>query len=433
MGDDFSYSGEVNADVLEAVNMTDSADKSEVRQKLFFGSFYRDPWANSYNPTRGSRRQLQSSTNKKLFNPVLCITEGDAIFFNVDSARFRYPVYSKDSILNTNDDFDFGDFETLADMINRQNITVKTFSFVFSDQGIFVFENSITGTLTVISVVGAGQTCSNAVNGVGAAMVTKESLAEIGIKSYDKQISPNWYFIIGCFVSINSLIYAIIGLFIWSYNLTVNAGRQSGKAQSSNTLYYDKIREHDEDLRAKSCFNVCCACFKKKENKVAEEIPDKTHDFSVSYKDMETLLEDFHTCQDILKKQLKDLDKRKRGGDDDEDENDNREPIENLIKELNEMARFVNENNAVVDKVLESEMNIEAGVETQATENKTDKEFFVPENLQHMSKLKREVTIMIDKQSKREEEYNKKVQEQFEVAQEEAFHRVLDSNAQMKD
>lgn len=58
MGDDFSYSGEVNADVLEAVNMTDSADKSEVRQKLFFGSFYRDPWANSYNPTRGSRRQL---------------------------------------------------------------------------------------------------------------------------------------------------------------------------------------------------------------------------------------------------------------------------------------------------------------------------------------------------------------------------------------
>ena len=97
------------------------------------------------------------------------------------------------------------------------------------------------------------------------------------------------------------------------------------------------------------------------------------------------------------------------------------------------MARFVNENNAVVDKVLESEMNIEAGVETAATEQKTDKEFFEPENLQHMSKLKREVTIMIDKQSKREEEYNKKVQEQFEEAQGEAFHRVLDSNAQMKD
>jgi len=44
--------------------------------------------------------------------------------------------------LNTNDDFDYGDFEVMKDMIVRQNITVKTFSFVFKDQGIFVFENS---------------------------------------------------------------------------------------------------------------------------------------------------------------------------------------------------------------------------------------------------------------------------------------------------
>jgi len=204
--------------------------------------------------------------------------------------------------LNTNDDFDFGDFETLADMINKQGITVKTFSFVFKDYGIFVFENSVTGTLTVISVVAAGQTCSNAVNGVGAAMVTKESLAEIGIKSYDKQINPNWYFIIGCFICMNSLIYAIVGLFIWSYNLTVNAGAKSGKNKSSNTLYYDKIKEHDDEMRAKSCWNVLCGCFfDKKENKVTDQVPEKKHDFSVSYKDMEKLLEDFHECQGILK------------------------------------------------------------------------------------------------------------------------------------
>jgi len=45
--------------------------------------------------------------------------EGDAIFFNVDSKLKQYPVYAKDSILNTNSDFDFGPFEVLADMINR--------------------------------------------------------------------------------------------------------------------------------------------------------------------------------------------------------------------------------------------------------------------------------------------------------------------------
>jgi len=56
---------------------------------------------------------------KKLFNPVLCMQEGDAVFFNVDSKKKQYPIYAKDSILNTNSDFDFGPFETLADMINR--------------------------------------------------------------------------------------------------------------------------------------------------------------------------------------------------------------------------------------------------------------------------------------------------------------------------
>lgn len=64
---------------------------------------------------------------------MICLTEGDAVFFNVNSTLARYPVYKKDSTLNTNADFDYGDFETLADMIVRQNITVKTFSFIFKD------------------------------------------------------------------------------------------------------------------------------------------------------------------------------------------------------------------------------------------------------------------------------------------------------------
>jgi hypothetical protein len=98
---------------------------------------------------------------------------------------------------------------------------VRTYSHVFKDKGIFVFENSASGSLSVISVVGAGQKCSNSgSDGIGAAMVTKESLAEIGVKSYDKQIVPNWWFIILSFVLINTLIYGIVGLFIWSYNLS---------------------------------------------------------------------------------------------------------------------------------------------------------------------------------------------------------------------
>ena len=88
--------------------------------------------------------------------------------------------------MNTNPDFDYGPFKKLKDMIVNQNITVNTFSYIFNEPGIFVFSNSASGTFTVISVVRKSQKCSNDVNGISAAMVTKESLAEIGIKSFNK-------------------------------------------------------------------------------------------------------------------------------------------------------------------------------------------------------------------------------------------------------
>jgi len=46
-----------------------------------------------------------------------------------------------------------------------------------------VFENVSSGTMMVIGVVKPSQTCSNDVNGVGAAMITPESLSELGIQS----------------------------------------------------------------------------------------------------------------------------------------------------------------------------------------------------------------------------------------------------------
>lgn len=57
---------------------------------------------------------------------------------------------------------------------------------------------------------------------VGAAMVTKESLAAIGVKSYEKTITANWWFIIMVFVFTNTLVYAVVGLFIYTYNLSQN-------------------------------------------------------------------------------------------------------------------------------------------------------------------------------------------------------------------
>ena len=71
----------------------------------------------------------------------------------MESESQQYPRYFKDSILNTNQDFDYGPFKKLEDMILVQNITVQTFSYIFREKGIYVFENSLSGTVTVIGVV----------------------------------------------------------------------------------------------------------------------------------------------------------------------------------------------------------------------------------------------------------------------------------------
>lgn len=175
---------------------------------------------------------------------MICITEGDIIFFNVELNPPQYPRYFKDSILNTNQNFDYGPFEELADLILVQNKTVQSFSFVFKEKGIYVFENAASGTVTVIGVVAESQTCSNVVNGIGAAMVTPESLAAIGIEPQDKQVNPDWWFVILSFVFINCFVFIVIGIFIQAFNNSQNSRgtffnvNQNPKASA---IYYDKI------------------------------------------------------------------------------------------------------------------------------------------------------------------------------------------------
>ena len=77
------------------------------------------------------------------------------------------------------------------------------------------------------------------------------------------------------------------------------------------------------------------------------------------------------------------------------------EPLEQLINELNDMVRFVNENSEVVNKVLEEELNNKAGVKKASEEdvNAKDKAFFEPDALKNSTlfRQKRELTIMMEK------------------------------------
>jgi hypothetical protein len=60
-------------------------------------------------------RLLQSSGDTPAIrNPVLCMNAGSVVLFDVVSSERRYPKYVKDSILNTNQDFDRAPFDELA-------------------------------------------------------------------------------------------------------------------------------------------------------------------------------------------------------------------------------------------------------------------------------------------------------------------------------
>ena len=122
VGDDFSFGFDTNEDILLATQIEEQTDKSTVIQKLFIADLFTDPWAGRDNPGRSTSdnrrrraRALQDGVDvvdnpdaeqpaepadivadpeadsagntKKLFNPVMCLQEGDSIFFNVNSDK----------------------------------------------------------------------------------------------------------------------------------------------------------------------------------------------------------------------------------------------------------------------------------------------------------------------------------------------------------
>jgi len=135
-----------------------------------------------------SRRSLSSLEEPTVvLQPVLCIRSGDTILFNLGSEGERaYPVYKKDSLLNTNPDFDFGAFRFL-----QGAEFVEVFAFTFQDAGIYVFGSSLNFDLEmVVAVQGRGQSCPTEAEIVPKSAST---LLALGAKRSNEIIlEPDW-------------------------------------------------------------------------------------------------------------------------------------------------------------------------------------------------------------------------------------------------
>ncbi len=109
------------------------------------------------------RRILATVTSTEISDPVMCIHEGDTMIFEIDGAG-HYPVYQKDSLLNSNANFDYGAFKALAETVTAEIANglspAQYFAFTFTTSGRYFFTDSISTDRTlVVSVTKTSEKC----------------------------------------------------------------------------------------------------------------------------------------------------------------------------------------------------------------------------------------------------------------------------------
>ena len=156
----------------------------------------------------GSRR-LASANN--LINPVVCLQYGDTMFFSVVS-NTQYPIYLKNSLLNSNPNFDYSAFLELQTLINNgQNIT--SFGYTFVDPGTYVFANNADNSqYTIISVMTQTGKCpSPAIRERSAGTVTRSGVTQ----SKNINVESDWqtFFFLVCVFILFIIVVTIVNVF----------------------------------------------------------------------------------------------------------------------------------------------------------------------------------------------------------------------------
>lgn len=130
------------------------------------------------------RRRLQAQNpNAKIFNPIYCIKENDSFLFSIESP-IHFPVYMKNSVLNTNPTFDYGAFQVLEEEMLRKaadnDNTPSIFAFTFTKAGSYIFNDSANiQKIMVVQVVGGGESCTDSDRFVQT--ITEDTVAEAGV------------------------------------------------------------------------------------------------------------------------------------------------------------------------------------------------------------------------------------------------------------
>jgi hypothetical protein len=97
-----------------------------------------DPYYKSPYGTRilADGRQL-AAVAQQIPSSIKCIAPYDSVSFAV--SQVNYPVYILQSFFNTDPNYDYGQFSSLATKLSSANMNINTFMSTFANVGVYVF------------------------------------------------------------------------------------------------------------------------------------------------------------------------------------------------------------------------------------------------------------------------------------------------------
>uniref|UniRef100_A0A7S3KUF9 Uncharacterized protein n=1 Tax=Euplotes crassus TaxID=5936 RepID=A0A7S3KUF9_EUPCR len=171
-------------------------------------------------PTKRRLEGRDLATTTTITNPITCVTAGNMVEFNVDSTTKSYPVYMKDSLLNTNSKFDYAGFLNLATTIEGGTATVSTYVHTFDTEGTYVFMNSLNNYMqTIIRVVSTTSSCASTTS-VSAA--TLASLYSLNLSTTSETKTVDMTFFIRVIATKIGLLVLLVGFVTYMHSLDKN-------------------------------------------------------------------------------------------------------------------------------------------------------------------------------------------------------------------
>lgn len=157
---------------------------------------------------RPSYRQLQTvpptpPPGPYISAPIVCLPLGGTLLFDLPEGKTTYPIYLKNSLLNTNPDFDYGNFRHLASLAANEDSEIRYFAYSFAQNGTYAFttsNNPQRGATLVVVVMAAGLECPVETSLVP---VSYDNLVLLGLRRSEiPALVPDWSTIAGMLIGL---------------------------------------------------------------------------------------------------------------------------------------------------------------------------------------------------------------------------------------